>query len=219
MEEGFWQTRWQLNQIGFHRPEVNASLEKYWPSLQVPAGSCVLVPLCGKSVDLPWLAAQGYQVLGVELVEKAVVDFFAEQQLLPTITEQGAFKHYSAGAITILCGDFFALTAADLTAVAAFYDRAALIALPDELRARYALHLSTHLPRGCQGLLMTLDYPQAEMQGPPFAVPAEQVEQLFGAAFTLECLEARDVLGHEWRFKNAEVTRLFECVYRVKKIN
>ena len=216
MEEGFWQTRWQRNQIGFHRQEVNPGLEKYWPTLQVAQGSCVFVPLCGKSLDLLWLAEQGYCVLGVELIEKAVVDFFAEQKLSPTVIQQGAFKRYSAGAISILCGDFFALTTDDLAAVDAFYDRASLIALPDELRRLYAEHLSIHLPEHCQGLLMTLDYPQAQMSGPPFAVSPAQVEQLLGNAFILECLEERDALGQEWRFKDAGVTRLFEYVYCVK---
>lgn len=217
MEEGFWQTRWQRNQIGFHRQEVNPSLEQYWPTLQVEKGSCVFVPLCGKSLDLCWLAEQGYSVLGVELIEKAVVDFFAEQQLFPEITQRGVFKCYSAGVVTILCGDFFALTTEDLAAVDAFYDRAALIALPDELRPRYAVHLSTHLPQHCKGLLMTLDYPQTEMNGPPFAVAPEQVEQLFGDTFVVECIEAHDILDQEQRFKSVGVTRLFDYVYCVRR--
>ena len=217
MEEGFWQARWQRNQIGFHRQEVNPSLEQYWPALQVEKGSCVFVPLCGKSLDLCWLAEQGYSVLGVELIEKAVVDFFAEQQLTPIVTQQGAFQCYSAGSITILCGDFFALSTEDLAHVDVFYDRAALIALPDELRRRYAVHFSTHLPQHCQGLLMTLDYPQAEMNGPPFAVAPEQVEQLLGDTFIVECLEARDILEQEQRFKRVGVTRLFDYVFCAKR--
>lgn len=216
MEEGFWQARWQRDQIGFHRQEVNPSLEKYWPNLQLPKGSRVFVPLCGKSLDLVWMAEQGHVVLGVELVEKAVIDFFTEQQLSPSISQQGVFKRYSAGAITILCGDFFDLTAEDLAGVDAFYDRAALIALPDTLRKQYAAHFSALLPQHCQGLLMTMDYPQAEMSGPPFAVPPEQVEQLLGDKFTLECSEEHDVLGQEWRFKDAGVTRLYEYVYRLR---
>ena len=119
MEEGFWQARWQRNQIGFHRQEVNPGLKKYWPTLQVAPGRCVFVPLCGKSLDLLWLAEQGYCVLGVELIEKAVVDFFAEHKMSPTVIQQGAFKRYSAGSISILCGDFFALSADDLAAAKA----------------------------------------------------------------------------------------------------
>lgn len=216
MEEGFWQTRWQRDQIGFHRQDVNPSLIKYWPNLQVSKGSCVFVPLCGKSLDLVWMAEQGYLVLGVELVEKAVIDFFTEQKLSPQVSQQGVFKRYSAGAITILCGDFFNLTADSLASVDAFYDRAALIALPNDLRSRYAAHFSEILPQHCQGLLITIDYPQTEMSGPPFAVSPDQVEELLGESFMLDCREERDVLGQEWRFKEAGVTRLHEYVYWVR---
>ena len=219
MDEGFWQTRWERNQIGFHRQDVNPGLIKHWPTLQVAQGSCVFVPLCGKSLDLCWLAEQGYSVLAVELVEKAVVDFFAEQQLTPIITEQGSFKRYSAGTITILCGDFFALTADDLAAVNAFYDRAALVALPEDLRCNYAALLNKYLPPSCKGLLLTLYYPQSEMNGPPFSVPPKQVEQLFADTFTLERIGEHDVLGQEWRYKDVGVTYLYEYAYSVKHRN
>lgn len=215
MEENFWQARWQCDQIGFHRQKVNSLLMKHWPSLQLPQGSCVLVSLCGKSLDLRWLAEQGHSVLGVELVEKAVIDFFLEQQLTPVITQQGAFKRYSTGAITILCGDFFALSTDDLTNVDAFYDRAALVALPDALRTRYATHLNTHLPQGCVGLLMTVNYPQDQMQGPPFAVSPEDVEQLLGHSFTIQCIEKRDTLTRETRNKNAEMSYFDEYVFSI----
>lgn len=217
MEEGFWQARWERNQIGFHRQDVNPGLIEHWPTLQVPQGSCVFVPLCGKSLDLCWLAEQGYKVLGVELIEKAVVDFFAEQQLTAEITQQGAFTRYSAGNITILCGDFFELTTEDLAAVDVFYDRAALVALPEELRRNYAAHLNTHLPQDCSGLLLTLHYPQSEMQGPPFSVPPKQVMQLFDDGFILERIAEKDVLGQEWRYKDVGVSYLYEYVYLVKR--
>ena len=178
----------------------------------------MLVSLCGKSLDLRWLSEQGYSVLGVELVEKAVVDFFAEQQLTPEITKQGVFKRYSSGAITILCGDFFALSVDDLKDVDAFYDRAALAALPDQLRKRYAEHLSTLLPQSCVGLLMTVNYPQAKMNGPPFAVAAKEVEQLFGEIFTIECIEERDVIDREPRYKDAGMSYFYEYVFSVKPI-
>ena len=201
MEEGFWQTRWQRDQIGFHLNVVNPGLETYWSRLAVPKGSNVFVPLCGKSVDLCWLADQGYKVLGVELIEKAVIDFFVEQKLTPVITIRGPFTAYTAGSITILHGDFFNLTADDLIGFPAFYDRAALIALPDDIRQKYAAHLSKIMP---------------QMKGPPFAVPPEQVEKLLGAAFIVECTEERDILEQEWRFKAVGITRMFDYVYCVR---
>lgn len=216
MEEGFWQTRWQRDQIGFHLNTVNPGLESYWSRLNIAKGSHVFVPLCGKSVDMCWLAEQGYRVLGIELIEKAVTDFFVEQKLTPVIRQRGPFTAYSAGQITILCGNFFDLRAEDLIDFAAFYDRAALIALPDELRKQYAAHLSAIMPQGCKGLLLTMDYPQHQMKGPPFAVPPEQVEQLLGEAFTIECTEQRDILDEEWRFKAVGITRMFDYVYCVR---
>lgn len=216
MEEGFWQTRWQRDQIGFHLNQVNPGLAAYWSRLAIPKGSKVFVPLCGKSVDMCWLADQGYSVLGIELIEKAVIDFFVEQNLTPVITQQGSFTQYSAGAITILYGDFFNLTAEDLVDYPVFYDRAALIALPSGLREQYAHHLSNIMPKPCKGLLLTMDYPQQQMKGPPFAVPPEQVEQLLGGAFTVECTEERDILEQEWRFKAVGITRMFDYVYCVR---
>lgn len=215
MEEGFWQTRWQRDQIGFHLNTVNPGLEAHWWRLNVPKGSTVFVPLCGKSFDLCWLADHGYNVLGVELIEKAVIDFFAEHNLTAEVSHHGLFTRYSAGKITILCGDFFNLTAADLADCHSFYDRAALIALPEGLRQQYAAHLSNMMPKPCQGLLLTMDYPQHQMKGPPFAVPPEQVEQLLGEHFAVECTEERDILEQEWRFKNVGVTRLMDYVYCV----
>lgn len=175
MHEDFWQARWARDEIGFHLDEVNPYLLRYWSQLSAQPGERVLVPLCGKTLDLRWLAAQGLQVLGVELSRKAIEDFFVEQGLQPQIEEQGAFVHFRAEAIELWCGDFFALTAADVEQCHLFYDRAALIALPLEMRQRYVAHLQAILPQVCRGLLVTLDYPQEQMNGPPFAVPAEQV--------------------------------------------
>ena len=173
------------------------------------------MPLCGKSLDLLWLAHQGHEVLGIELSEKAVEDFFAEHQFDPDISEQGPFKVYRAGSIELWCGDFFELTAGDVADCSGLYDRAALIALPPEMRAQYAAHLIRILPKDSLGLLITLDYDQAQMDGPPFAVLDDEVQRLFGDVWALKILEDQDVLGESWKFLEAGVTRLEERVYRV----
>lgn len=213
----FWQARWARGEIGFHSAEVNPYLQRHWPGLGLSEGARVLVPLCGKSLDLAWLAGQGYRVLGVELAQKAVEDFFSEQQLQPQISQMGDFALYSAGAVEIYCGDFFALTAQQLEECTGLYDRAALIALPAEMRARYAAHLTQVLPRGCQGLLVTLDYQQEQMDGPPFAVPDSEVQQLFAAAWQVATLESGDVLGENVKFLQRGLQRLDERVYRLRK--
>lgn len=217
MDEGFWQARWSQDQIGFHLDAVNSYLQRHWPALDLPAEARVLVPLCGKSLDLAWLAAQGQRVLGVELAQKAVEAFFSEQGLQPEIEVQAAFTCYRAGAVELWCGDFFALTAEDVADCVALYDRAALIALPPELRERYTAHLTRILPPACQGLLVTLDYDQEQLDGPPFAVPDQEVRRLLEPAWRAESLEARDVLGENWKFLQRGLSRLEERVYRLNR--
>ena len=215
MEPKFWQERWARNQIGFHLPEVNPYLQRHWPPLA--EGAKVLVPLCGKSLDLMWLASQGLRVMGVELSEQAVEAFFSEQNLTPRITERGVFKVYQADLIEIWCGDFFALGAEVLADCAALYDRAALIALPPLMRAQYTEHLNTWLSAGCQGLLITLDYEQVQKAGPPFAVTDEEVQLLLGERWALQVLQEQDILGESWKFVQDGVTRLEERVYQLVK--
>lgn len=215
MQPEFWHKRWALNQIGFHLGEVNPNLQRFWPELELEKHARVLVPLCGKSLDLVWLAGQGFQVLGVELSEKAVEDFFNEQQLVAKISQRGAFKAYSAESIELWCGDFFALTAQDVVECVGLYDRAALIALPPEMRERYTQHLTQILPGACEGLLITLEYEQTQIDGPPFSVSDAEVQQLLASDWQLDILEERDVLGESWKFLQAGATRLEERAYRL----
>ncbi|OES63127.1 thiopurine S-methyltransferase, partial [Pseudomonas aeruginosa] len=189
MQADFWHARWANNQIGFHLDEVNPYLMRHLSRLRLQAGEQVLVPLCGKTLDLAWLAAQGLDVLGVELSEKAVSDFFAENGLQPAIDQLDGFRRYRAAGITLLQGDFFALQSGHLAGCRAFYDRAALIALPPDMRERYAGHLQAILPARSLGLLVTIDYPQGEMAWPPFAVPDAEVREHYAAGWRIEELE------------------------------
>lgn len=217
MEPEFWRARWARNQIGFHLPEVNPYLQRHWPQLALAKGAKVLVPLCGKSLDLMWLASLGFRVLGVELSEQAVEAFFTGQNLTPRITQRGMFKVYQADLIEVWCGDFFALGAEALADCTALYDRAALIALPPLMRAQYAEHLNTLLRPGCQGLLITLDYDQTQKAGPPFAVTDEEVKVLFGEDWALKVLEEQDILGESWKSVQDGVTRLEERGYQLTR--
>jgi thiopurine S-methyltransferase len=168
MEPEFWRARWREGRIGFHEGKPNAHLAQHVGRLG--AGRRVLVPLCGKAEDLAFLAASGHSVIGVELVEDAVRAFFADRGATPAVSRRGAFTAYEAGAITLLAGDVFATTRGLLGGVDALYDRAALIALPPELRDRYVRHLRALLPAGAPGLVITFEYDQAVMEGPPFSV-------------------------------------------------
>ena len=218
MHEEFWQARWARNEIGFHLQEVNPYLQAHWPSLGLAAGSEVLVPLCGKSLDMPWLAAQGCRVLGVELAERAVADFFAEQGLAAQVSADGALQRHQAAGIALLQGDLFAVTPAQTAGCRGYYDRAALIALPSELRPRYVAHVRELLPSGCRGLLVTIDYPQAQMDGPPFAVGDAEVRALYGADWRVELVQEDEVLRQNWRFLERGLTSLVERVYRLERL-
>lgn len=193
MSPEFWLQRWQENRIGFHQAQINMHLETYWPELGIAAGSTVFVPLCGKSLDLLWLASQDYRVLGVELSPLAVQAFFAENDLRPEIEQGRRFTHYRCGEIEILCGNFFDLQAADLAGVGGVYDRASLIALPPDMREHYAAHLGHILPDAVPVLLITLDYPQEERQGPPFAVDEQEVRRLYDGRWHVNTVARLDL--------------------------
>jgi thiopurine S-methyltransferase len=213
MEKDYWQERWKQEETGFHQNEVNPYLLQYWQELHLAPGSEVFVPLCGKSRDMSWLSEQGYAVLGVETSAVAVQAFFKENGYTPNHATSEKFDRYDANSIRILCGDFFDLSKHDLAKISAVYDRASLIALPPEMRERYTHHLLSILPPATQTLLITLDYPQPEMAGPPFAVSANEVEALYHERFTIRLLSQLDVLAQEPRFQERGLSRLNESVF------
>ena len=193
MQPDFWHQRWADNQIGFHQDTPTPLLLKHWHSLGIAAGAQVFVPLAGKSLDMAWLASQGHRVLGVELSQLAVEQFFAENGLSPETRDTAYGTHYEAGGIELVVGDAFGLDTDLLRDCAAVFDRAALIALPPDLRARYAGELYAALPDGCRGLLVSLEYPQAERAGPPFSVHEDEVHGLFDANWQVERVERRPI--------------------------
>lgn len=217
VERQFWIERWQADRIGFHRSEVSQFLAAYWSQLDLKAGSRVLVPLAGKSLDMLWLADQGHRVLGVELSSKAVAQFLADNKLEAAERDSALGRHFVTGDIELICGDVFDLDAATVADCTAVYDRAALIALPDEMRRHYASLLTRILPAGCSMLLITLDYPQQQMSGPPFAVCEKEVQALYGTHWDIRKLAARDVLEEEPHFADKGLTALQTAAYRLTR--
>ena len=216
MEPAFWLQRWREGQTGFHQARVLPLLQKHWPAVGVPRGGRVLVPLAGKSLDMVWLAAQGHRVLGVELSSLAVAQFFEEHGLQPEHRESPYGSHQVANHIELLCGDVFGVDAALLGDCAGVYDRAALIALPAEMRKRYVQTVYGALPSGCRGLLITLEYPQAEKAGPPFSVEEAEVRELFSPHWQVQLLERRDILQQP-DFIAEGLTAMSTAVYRLEK--
>ena len=216
MDATFWHQRWQENQIGFHQREINFHLQQFWPELGLAADIAVFVPLCGKSADMLWLRARGHRVIGVELSQIAVDAFFAENHLTASVRQEGEFRVSECDGIRIYCGDFFALQPADLAGVGAVFDRAALIALPPAMRRDYVAQMRRLLAPGAATLLVAFDYPQQEMQGPPFSVEEAEVRALYAPDHAVTLLHRLDILGQEPRFREKGLTRLHEMVYRLR---
>ncbi len=216
MDPNFWLERWHKNEIGFHSKDVQPALDKHWSALKIAKGARVLVPLCGKSLDMVWLAEQGLHVVGAELSELAVDAFFAERGITPLVRTVDGFTVKSSGPYELWCGDFFAFKREHVDAAAA-YDRAALVAMPPAMQPQYAAKLAELMPFQSQILLVGLDYNTSEMQGPPFAIPRISVQTLFEYDFNVTLLEARDGLTKSEHLAKKGVARLEEAAYLMRR--
>lgn len=215
MDSEFWHERWERDEIGFHKHEVNQLMKANIGQLGLSKGSHVLVPLCGKSLDLLWLVRQGFCVSGIELSAKAIEDFFSENDLKYEREAVPNGTVYRSGALTLWCADIFHFDPGLLGRVNAVYDRAALVALPPDMRRNYTAWLLPALADHTPILLITLDYPQQEMGGPPFAVAREEVRDLYGQYAEIVEIHTHDVLPDEPRWREKGVSRMIERVYRI----
>ena len=194
MQAEFWHQRWSKGEIGFHESDINPLLLRHFKQLDIRPTQRVFVPLCGKTLDIGWLLQQGYQVLGAELSELAIKALFASLNIQPKISSLHGFARYQGPNIDILVGDIFDLNAQLVGQIDAIYDRAALVALPSPMRAQYSQQL-LRLSDGAPQLLICFDYAQEAMAGPPFAVKAEEIKQLYGQHYALELLSSEPLQG------------------------
>jgi len=190
----FWHQKWENNDIAFHESEANPLLVKYFNALSLVEGSRVFLPLCGKTLDIPWLLANGYRVAGAELSKIATEQLFAELGVAPKISGVGEVDHYSAKNIDIFVGDIFDLSGKMLGLVDAIYDRAALVALPEKMRNRYTAHLAEITDKAPQ-LLICYEYDQSLMEGPPFSISNEEVNQHYRDSYDLTLIASTNVPG------------------------
>ncbi|MCK5002051.1 MAG: thiopurine S-methyltransferase [Gammaproteobacteria bacterium] len=227
MQRDFWLERWQNGETGFHQEQLNPYLGYFYGEKGVPLEKRktlkVFVPLCGKSVDMLWLAQNGYQVLGIECSEIAVKDFFETHDLEFRIVEGKRFKRYISDAregharVEILQGDFFDLVLRDLEAVTDIYDRASMIALPEIMRLDYFKKMVELQDEGMRTLLVTLTYPQEEMSGPPFSVSENELNDLYSEKFKIDKLLGKDILADEPRFQQRGLTALYEIAFKLTR--
>lgn len=216
MKPRFWLERWQNNRIGFHQAEHNPLLVEFWPALGMAPNTKVFVPLCGKSLDMRWLEAQGHSVLGVELAQLAIENYFDDETGVKTESVD-RFVSYRGDRTQIFHGDFFDLTTPLLEGIGAVFDRAALIALPPDMRFRYVDHMLRIIPDGCRILLITLEYDQNLVSGPPHAVHREEVEDLFAHRCEIELIDSFVTSTLPAHFQEQSVRQAVESVYLMTK--
>lgn len=192
MDKNFWLQKWEKNEIAFHENTANPTLVKYFSTLNLNKGDRICVPLCGKTLDIAWFLSKDYRVVGAELSKTAIEQLFSNLGAKPKITIEGDHQHYSAENIDIFVGDIFQLSKEKMGTVNAIYDRAALVALPHDMRRRYSHHLR-EITNTAPQLLITYDYDQTKMEGPPFSVSPLEVQDHYKKHYTLTHLSTTNI--------------------------
>ena len=214
MDEKFWTACWETQEIGFHLPEVNPVLLAFWSQLSLDSSAKVLVPLCGKSLDLKWLVQQGCHVVGVELSQLAVDAFFSEQSIQPDIQTNDKFQLYASKQLKIWCGDIFDFPDTQLEMIQAVYDRGALVALPADMRKAYMQKLLQGLPNKARWLLVTFEYDESFMQGPPFSVSQNEVQMYF-EGYDIRQVNKKEMIETMPKAQNLGLNSIHQCVYMI----
>ena len=217
MDPEFWLQRWRGNQIGFHRTDTNPLLATYWHQLGITKGAAVFVPLCGKSLDMRYLEAEGHTVFGVELSEDAILAYFDEADEPWERTEGFYLRRYAGAHSALYCGDFFDLHTPDIVGIRAVYDRGALVALPEGVRWKYVDHLLRIIPEHAHILLLTLEYDQSKVDGPPFSVSQEEVTALYSSRARVQVLGDAQTTELPPKFSAAGLNSVREVVYHIVK--
>ncbi len=218
MKKEFWIEKWHNKQTGFHKDSVHPLLINYIKETGIKSGDTVFVPLCGKSLDMLWLNNQGYKVIGNELSQFAVEQFFAENNLNYDKHNMGDFVVYTHDNITIFQDDFFELLPEHTADVKAVYDRAAFIALPDGMVQRYVKHMTKIIPTDAKHLLITLEFVKSTGSiGPPFNSPDSKVKDLYGQYSSIHLLQEDDIISKEQKFKQQGCNYVYERVYLIQK--
>jgi thiopurine S-methyltransferase len=194
MDSSFWHQRWEKNEIGFHESKPNQLLVKHFHELSIAKGRRIFVPLCGKTLDISWLLSRGYRVAGAELSQLAIEQLFIELGMQPEIETVGNVEQWSANNLDLFVGDIFTVSGNMLGPVDAVYDRAALVAFPEDLRTRYTAHL-TEITSKAPQFLICYDYDQSLMEGPPFSVSNEEVHRHCATAYGLTLIASTEVAG------------------------
>lgn len=216
-QANFWNQKWQANDIAFNQEQPNEFLQRFLSTLNLKLGDRIFVPLCGKSIDMFWLLQQGYKITGVELSSLACKAFYEEHNIPYHDKTVDSFTLFCNEQINLLAGNFFDLEASLLDNTQATFDRAALIALPSELRKQYAAKLISLLKPNTTMLLISTTYNQEEMAGPPFSVNEQEIMQLYANYFHIEKLLDRMAASVPPHLQAKGLTAASEQVYLLTK--
>jgi thiopurine S-methyltransferase len=220
MNPEFWLEKWDKNEIGFHLDAPHPWLLQIFSEVAISPNQTIFVPLCGKTHDIDFLLSQGLNVIGNELSELAVEQLFSRLGIQPIRQDWvNVGQVYRSDQLTVYVGDFFQLTAGVLLEhnepeINWVYDRAALVALPTAMRPQYSQNIQ-QLCGFAQMLLMTLDYPQEQMSGPPFSVSPEEVAAHYGSFYEINPLKQQDILDKEPRFKQRGLTEFNQRLFQL----
>lgn len=217
MHTDYWLSRWKEDKIGFHSNEVNSHLIRHWPYTANDPSMRVLVPLCGKSLDMLWLSEQHHSIVGVEVSEKACRTFFDENRIPYETSSMGDFLVFESERIQLWCGDYFRLTESICGTFDACFDRASLVALPEDQRIPYVHVTDRLLKPGTKTLLISFSYEQDIMSGPPFSIPEENIRELYARFFHIHRLESEDIIEYLPNFKERGLPWLYQESYLLIK--
>lgn len=217
MEISYWKSRWEKNNIGFHNPEINHYLLEFEERVISHQTKNVFVPLCGKTSDLMWFKNKGLTVTGVEAIDLACEQFFSEQSLTAQLSKSHGFTIHSVPDLALWCGNFFDAPIKLIQEADFIYDRACIVALPENLRKSYAAKINQSAKTATSFMIHTFTYNQEKMSGPPFCVPREEISELFGAEWAISVLFDSPVLSRYERYKTRGLDNLSEQVYHLVK--
>lgn len=201
MKTSYWKNRWQKNNTGWHLSTVYPMLTKVWPTLSVPENATVLIPLCGKSKDIDWLSQRCGKVIGVEVSKKAIETTLDRLDQEIKQDSSHGLTVYRAGNVELWEADILNLPKTIVTPPDVIYDKAAIIALPKERRKEYAAKLLALSSNNTQMLMQIFDYKQHEMDGPPFSVDRDELQQLLGKQYDIRLLHEQSKFNELAKFQ------------------
>ena len=222
MEISYWESRWRNNRTGFHVNGVFPTIVDVWDDHFSDVDlSTVLVPLCGKSHDMLWLKhKEAQKIIGIEAIAQACEEFFEEQDEENVISvEKKPFTLYEKGIFQLWQGDFFKMRKKLIPNPTFVFDRAALVALPPDMRIKYVQKIDelTAGSDSCVKFLHTFEYNQSKMSGPPFAVSEDEVFQLYDKNWHIHQILNRPIIDRLEKYKHRGLKEMAEVVYRLER--